>query len=115
MLRYRIIRDETGEHFVISALAWLVPIEETYATRTAAQETADWLNRLARSEMEANAGARVRSGTGFERGEKCGLACVTVSSLRHVRHDVRRAPQRADAGGSGMAQPEKHQKRAILY
>jgi len=47
MLRYRIIGDHAGKHFVISALAWLVPIEETYATRTAAQETADWLNYLA--------------------------------------------------------------------
>ena len=57
MLRYRIIRNETGEFFVISALAWLVPIEETYATRAIAQETADWLNRLARDEAEATAGA----------------------------------------------------------
>ena len=52
MLRYRIIRDATGKHFVISALAWLVPIEETYASRAIAQETADWLNRLARDEAD---------------------------------------------------------------
>ena len=55
MLRYRIIRDETGEHFVITALAWLVPIEETYATRTAAQETADWLNHLVRDDASCPA------------------------------------------------------------
>ena len=63
MLRYRIIRNEAGEHFVISALAWLVPIEETYATRAAAKDTADWLNRLARDELEASAGARIPSAT----------------------------------------------------
>ena len=72
MLRYRIIRNESGEHFVISALVGLVPIEETYATRAAAQETADWLNRLLRNEMEANDGVRVRSIMGFDNGA-CGL------------------------------------------
>ena len=66
MLRYRIIRDEAGEHFVISALAWLVPIEETYATRAIAQEAADWFNHLARDEVEARAGTEAPSARGFE-------------------------------------------------
>ena len=55
MLRYRIIRNESGEHFVISALVGLVPIEETYATRAAAQETADWLNHLLRNSAASSA------------------------------------------------------------
>ena len=69
MLRYRIVRDETGEHFVISALAWLVPIEETYATRAIAQEAADWFNHLAGDDVEAHAGREVPSARGFEKAD----------------------------------------------
>ena len=46
MLRYRIARDPSGEYFVLSASLLSVPYGETYATRRAAQDTADWLNGL---------------------------------------------------------------------
>jgi uncharacterized protein YegP (UPF0339 family) len=46
MLRYRITRDENGRYFVLRAFLGVIPISETYATRAAAQETADWLNKV---------------------------------------------------------------------
>jgi len=46
MFRYRIARSPSGRHIVLPALAAVVSLEETYATRGFAQETADWLNRL---------------------------------------------------------------------
>ena len=46
MFRYRVIRQASGRYLVLPALLSLVPIEETYATRSAAQQTADWLNGL---------------------------------------------------------------------
>lgn len=50
MLRYRIARNPNGRHFVLPALASVVPFDETFATRAAAQDTADWLNRLHRDD-----------------------------------------------------------------
>jgi hypothetical protein len=44
MLRYRIERDENGRYFVLPAVAWIVPVAETYATCAEARETADWFN-----------------------------------------------------------------------
>lgn len=44
MLRYRIVENETGRSFVLPALADLVRLEETYSTRAAAQDMADWHN-----------------------------------------------------------------------
>ncbi len=46
MLRYRIARDPTGRHVVLAAPTSLVSVNETYATRAEAQDTADWLNKL---------------------------------------------------------------------
>ncbi len=46
MLRYRIEADETGRRFVLPALASIIPVDQTYATRRAAEDTAEWLNRL---------------------------------------------------------------------
>jgi hypothetical protein len=47
MIRYRIDKDPGGRQIVLPAWLGIVPMEETYASRQAAQETADWLNCLA--------------------------------------------------------------------
>jgi hypothetical protein len=46
MLRYRISRDENGHYFVLPAFLGVFRIADTCATRDAAQDTADWLNKL---------------------------------------------------------------------
>ena len=46
MLRYRIAKDPKGRYFVLPVLAGVVPLEETYSSRSAACQTADWCNRL---------------------------------------------------------------------
>ena len=46
MLRYRITRHDGGRYFVLPAPLLAVPVGETYATRTVAQDTANWLNSL---------------------------------------------------------------------
>ncbi len=50
MLRYRIAPNPIGRYVVVAASTCYVSINETYATRAEAQDTADWLNRL--REME---------------------------------------------------------------
>lgn len=50
MLRYRIAPQPTGRYTVIAASTCSVSIDETYATRAEAQDTADWLNRLRQNE-----------------------------------------------------------------
>ncbi|HID75899.1 MAG TPA: hypothetical protein EYP56_07865 [Planctomycetaceae bacterium] len=49
VLRYRISRDVKGRYFVLPAWLAVIPIEDTYATRHAAEEAAEWLNHLARA------------------------------------------------------------------
>jgi hypothetical protein len=61
MLRYRIERDENGRYFVLPAVAWIVSLEETYATRAAAQETAKWFNRR-RADVPPVIACQVRMG-----------------------------------------------------
>ena len=46
MLRYRIAKDPEGRYFVLPALVGVVALEETYTSRAAACETADWCNRV---------------------------------------------------------------------
>ncbi|MEA1951311.1 MAG: hypothetical protein U9N87_08000 [Planctomycetota bacterium] len=46
MIRYRIARHPRGHYIVLPALSWTVPDEETYATRSVAQQAADGLNSL---------------------------------------------------------------------
>jgi hypothetical protein len=46
MLRYRIAPNPTGRYVVLAASTSYVSINETYATRAEARDTADWLNRL---------------------------------------------------------------------
>ena len=53
MLRYRIARHPKGHYIVLPALTWIVPVEDTYAIRSAAQETADWFNSLEFSQQPA--------------------------------------------------------------
>ena len=53
MLRYRIAPQPTGRYMVIAASTCSVSIDETYATRSEAQDTADWLNRLRQAEWQA--------------------------------------------------------------
>jgi len=48
MLRYRIARNESGRYFVLATSTQALPLTDTYATRRAAQETADGLNRASR-------------------------------------------------------------------
>ena len=63
MFRYRIVKNPKGHHFVLPVSAEIVPLEETYTDRKAAQETANWLNSLACRQAEwgsAKAAAEVR-------------------------------------------------------
>ena len=46
MLRYRVAPTPTGRYMVIAASTLWIPIDETYASRAEAQDTADWLNRV---------------------------------------------------------------------
>jgi len=55
MLRYRIAPQPTGRYMVIAASTCSVSIDETYATRAEAQDTADWLNRLRQNEWQGEA------------------------------------------------------------
>jgi hypothetical protein len=52
MLRYRIAPNPTGRYIVLAASTSWVSIDETYATRIEAQDTADWLNRLRETEWQ---------------------------------------------------------------
>jgi len=52
MLRYRIIRRENGQHVVLPVALSVTSVEQTYASRSIAQETADWLNRLQERERQ---------------------------------------------------------------
>ena len=52
MLRYRIVQQENGRYVVLPAVLSVVSIEETYANRSVARETADWLNRLEEHERQ---------------------------------------------------------------
>jgi len=56
MLRYRIAPQPTGRYMVIAASTCSVSIDETYATRAEAQDTADWLNRLRQAEWQRGPG-----------------------------------------------------------
>ena len=55
MLRYRIAPQPTGRYMAIAASTCSVSIDETYATRAEAQDTADWLNRLRQAEWQDEA------------------------------------------------------------
>jgi len=61
MLRYRIAKDPKGRFFVLPALIGIVPLEETYRARSAAQETADWLNGLKQGPGSRGQGPGVRA------------------------------------------------------
>ena len=65
MLRYRIARHENGRYLVLPALVSVVPISETYATRAAARDMADWLNGMQHDELHGR-----REDPGF-----CAVAC----------------------------------------
>ena len=52
MLRYRITRDPRGRYVVLAAASSVVSIDETYATRAEARDTADWLNRLQEADRQ---------------------------------------------------------------
>ena len=56
MLRYRIAPNPRGRYTVIAASTCSVSIDETYATRAEAQDTADWLNQLQDHEWQHQAG-----------------------------------------------------------
>ena len=53
MLRYRIANDPRGRHIVLPAWTAVVPLEETYRTRRAAEEMAEWFNRLTERRQES--------------------------------------------------------------
>ena len=53
MLRYRIIRDESGRYFVLATSTQALPLTETFATRCAAQQTVDGLNGAKRRAHQA--------------------------------------------------------------
>ena len=53
MLRYRIIRDESGRYFVLATSTQALPLTDTFATRRAAQQTADCLNGANRQAHQA--------------------------------------------------------------
>ena len=46
MLRYRVAYDSERGHFVLPSLAGIVPPEQTFASRTAAQKIAQTKNSL---------------------------------------------------------------------
>ena len=52
MLRYRIASNPTGRYMVIAASTCSVSIDETYATRAEAQDTANWLNQLREADWQ---------------------------------------------------------------
>ena len=54
MLRYRITRDPRGRYVVLAAAPSVVSIDETYATRAEARDTAAWLNRLQKGSRRAD-------------------------------------------------------------
>jgi hypothetical protein len=53
MLRYRIAPNPRGRYMVIAASTCSVSLDETYATRAEAQDTADWLNQLRDREWQS--------------------------------------------------------------
>ena len=57
MLRYRISVDPTGRYVSLPATTSVVPIEETFASRAEAQDTAASLNRLREHAQGADAGS----------------------------------------------------------
>ena len=56
MLRYRVTLDPRGRYVVLAAAPSVVSIDQTYATRAEAQDTAAWLNRLPSSSRKADSG-----------------------------------------------------------
>ena len=46
MLCYRIVRHPKGHYIVLPALNWIAPVEDTYATRSVAQQAADRFNNM---------------------------------------------------------------------
>ena len=56
MLRYRIAKDPRGRYFVLPVIEGIVPLEETYSNRAAAQQTAEWCNRVRGRQPSAAAG-----------------------------------------------------------
>jgi hypothetical protein len=61
MLRYRIAPNPTGRYVVLAASTSYVSINETYATRVEARDTAEWLNRLRETDrQDMSHQARVR-------------------------------------------------------
>ncbi len=57
MLRYRIAPNPAGRYLVIAASTWSISLDETYATRAEAQDTADWLNQLRQRQWQARKSA----------------------------------------------------------
>ncbi|HIQ19966.1 MAG TPA: hypothetical protein EYH34_01835 [Planctomycetes bacterium] len=47
MIHYRVVLGPHGRHFVLPTWLGIMSLAETYATREAAQEVADWLNQKA--------------------------------------------------------------------
>ena len=64
MIRYRIDRDLKGQHIVLPALAGLVPIDETYATRAKALDMAGWLDRCQQDDGAVGSPVLERGSTG---------------------------------------------------
>jgi hypothetical protein len=58
MLRYRITVDPRGRYISLPATTSVAAINETFATRAEAQNTAAWLNRLREYAQEADVGHR---------------------------------------------------------
>lgn len=45
MIRYQVVLGPSNRYIVFPAWLGVVPLQQTHATRQAAQEVADWLNR----------------------------------------------------------------------
>ena len=56
MLRYRITTDPCQRYIVVPASALISPPADTYATREAAQDMADWFNLVAARELAVENG-----------------------------------------------------------
>jgi hypothetical protein len=52
MLRYRIAPSPAGRYLVVASSTCSVSLDESYATRAEAQDTADWLNQLRQHEWQ---------------------------------------------------------------
>ena len=55
MLRYRIAPNPAGRYLVIAASTCSISLDDTYATRAEAQDTANWLNHLRQQEWQGQA------------------------------------------------------------